>query len=170
MKQSILVLIAATSLIVACSKDTPSSPGNGTGSTSSTNSFNVTGGIYSNSSFKGFVGDTASSASDITGSAFIVFAGLTDKTNESFSFSIQLDSTLIQQYDMSPAYQKAMTLSISNGSGSTTYVGSNGQVNLTKWDAVGGRAKGTFNGSFIRTGSFDTFTVTDGKFDIKRTY
>lgn len=154
------------SITIACSSN-PVKPA-GT-NTSSTNSFNVTGGGYSNSSFKGFIADSASTAQEQTGSAVIAFTGLTNKTNEVFSLIIQLNGTAVKKYDVNVVDQTTMTMMIASSTVSNSYFALNGQIDLTKWDAPGGRAKGTFSGTFRHSTSGDTITVTDGKFDIKRT-
>lgn len=166
MKLHFLTLAAIVmSITIACSSD-PVKPAET--NTSSTNSFNVTGGGYTNASFKGFIADSASDASDQTGSALIVFAGLTNKTGEAFSIIIQLASTDVKKHIVNPAEQTVMTLFISSASGTASYLSIDGEIDLTKWDAPGGRAKGTFKGSFKNSTSADIITVTDGKFDIYR--
>lgn len=153
------------SITIACSSD-PVKPA--ATNTSSTNSFNVTGGGYSNASFKGFIADSASTAQEQTGSALIAFTGLTNKTDEVFSLVIQLNGTAAEKYDVNVVDQTAISMIIATPTGSNSYLALSGQIDLTKWDAPGGRAKGTFYGTFRHAISGDTITVTDGKFDVVR--
>jgi hypothetical protein len=157
--------VIVMSITIACSSD-PVKPAET--NTSSTNSFNVSGGGYTNASFKGFIADSASDASTQTGSAYIVFTGLTNKTGEVFSIGIILNGTDVKKYTVDVDAQTVMTLVISSASGNSSYMSLSGEIDLTKWDAPGGRAKGTFSGSFKSSSSADIITVTDGKFDIYR--
>jgi hypothetical protein len=157
------ILLAIALIAPACSEDSTTNPD---ANTSSKNSFNVSGGGYTNASFKGYAGDTAGVATESGGSGGVSFFGTTPNATEYFSLALLIDEAKTGDYPVSGSSGSAMTMVIIKGSSTKTYFAGTGTISVKSWNQ-NGRSSGTFSGTFIDpTNPTSPLTVTDGKFDV----
>lgn len=158
-----LILVVAV-MVAACGSDSTTNPDD---TTSSKNSFNVTGGGYTNASFKGYNNDTAGVASESGGSGLVTFAGKTSVTNEVFTISLLTPGTTAGTYPVSSSDGSSITLVITNGSSARTYFAGSGTIEIKSW-GPSGRTSGTFSGVLVDpvNPAVGQLQVTAGKFDV----
>lgn len=156
------ILLAIALIAPACSDDSPTNPDG----TSTKNSFVVSGGGYTNATFKGYAGDTAGVATESGGSGGVAFSGTTPNSGEYFSLALLLEEAKAGEFPVNASSGTAITLVIIKGSTAKTYFAGSGTINVTSWNASG-RSAGTFSGTMVDPSNpTATLTVTNGKFDV----
>jgi len=157
----VIASLAVAVLATACTKnaDNPAGP-----FTSANNRMTVNGSGYSAASFNAFNIDTASVATVQSGRGVVTMTGITSKVLEGFSIVLTTPSPTAGTWQVNALTGTTMSLVISNGDSTRTYVATSGSVQIDSW---GDRAKGQFSGSFARTSDLMTteLQVTAGKFD-----
>ncbi len=151
-------------LLSSCSSDdSPTNP-----SSAPANSFVVNGSGYTNARFTADAGDVGSIAGDADGKGAITMSGATTRTGERFTITMVAKSNAAGSYDIGMTSGSGMTMLLVNGPATTSYLATSGSITITEW-GTGGRAKGTFSGSFVVSTNPGTtaLQVTSGTFDAK---
>lgn len=157
------ILLAIALIAPACSEDSTTNPDN---TSSSKNSFTVSGGGYTNASFNGYAGDTAGVATESGGSGGVSFVGTTSTASEFFSFALLIAEAKTGDFAVNASDGSAMTMVIFKGSATKTYFAGTGTISVKTWNE-NGRSSGTFSGTFIDpTNPTSPLTVSNGKFDV----
>lgn len=160
------ILLALLLVVVGCtSSTTPSNPNDE--KTNGNNQFAVDGGGYTGGYWRGMKDELFHIAytSSAGGTGNFSFNGLTTTENETFTVGLLTSKPEVGTYTVNAVQGNGMTLVF--GSPRRTFLATSGTIKIDQFDAVGGRAKGSFSGSFIEaTSSPATITVKNGKFDL----
>lgn len=159
------ILFTALVSIIALSCKSTTTPA---GPTANGNSFYATGGVYSNALFNSDVGDAINTATvdESSGSGAVNFGGTESVSTNKFSISILVKATKPATYIVSAADGVNIAMQITQATSSEVYFAINGTIQVASWDAIGGRAKGSFQGRLVST-TGKILDVTNGKFDCK---
>ncbi len=164
----VTTLLSAIGILFAmgCSNtSTPTNPNDAL--TSSKNRFTVNGGGYTNAQWKGYLSEATLRAfvAEAGGTGNVSVSGLTTVPNETFTLLFLCPASTPGTYVVNPSTGTSMTMIY--GSTSRTLFAQSGTIVISQFDAIGGRAKGTFSGSFTAIDdSGITIEVTDGVFDV----
>jgi hypothetical protein len=156
-----LVLVV---MLTGCPEDNPTNPNDGV--TNDKNKFTVTGNGFSNSTWKGYSDETKHMAfiSAVVGKPSVTFSGLTTNANETFTCFLLFSAGAPGTYPVNSTEGNA--ISIQYGSPVTSMFAASGSIIVSQFDAIGGRAKGTFSGTLV-SASVKTMTLSNGVFDVR---
>ncbi|MCO6465226.1 MAG: hypothetical protein J5I53_01295 [Bradyrhizobiaceae bacterium] len=158
--------VCCVAFLSSCtSSTTPSNPNDD--KTNGNNQFTVDGNGYSNGYWRGYKDEATQIAytSTASGTGNFVFGGLTTVENETFMLSMLTSKAEVGTFTVDAVQGNAISLVY--GDAKKTFIATSGSIVISQYDAIGGRAKGTFSGSFVEAGTAaTTITVKNGKFDL----
>lgn len=165
MTRILFMALCGALFCVACTSSTnPSNPNDD--KTNGNNQFKVSGGGYSGGYWRGLKDEAMHIAytSSVSGSGNFSFNGLTTNEGETFTLGMLTSKPAAGEYQINAATGNAMTLVY--GTQKKTFVATSGKIVVDSFDAIGGRAKGSFSCTFVEVSSAATLTVENGKFDL----
>jgi hypothetical protein len=162
--RSILVAVSMALALAACSNDdAPTTP-----TAAPANSFVVNGSGYTEARFTADAGDAGSIAGGADGKGAVTMSGATTRSGERFTLTMVTKSSAVGSYQIGMTSGSGMTMLVSNGPATSSYLATSGSITISEW-GVGGRVKGTFSGSFVLSTNpgATALQVTAGTFDAK---
>lgn len=163
----LLLFTVCTALVAfSCtSSTTPSNPNDA--KTNGNSQFKLTGDGYTGDYWRGLKDESMHIAytTSTSGAGSYSFNGLTTHEGETFTIGLLTDKAAPGTYTINAATGNAMTLVY--GTSKKTFLAVSGTITVDTFEAVGGRAKGSFACKFVdaSTGA-STLTVENGKFDL----